>query len=220
MKIGLLAVALLSVAGSAQAGPLQYSFTGTVGRGTLDRGDGVLIDLAGHAVIITGITGDPLRPDFVSYWRATSTYDFGDLGSLTAPDMYVQTSTSIGLRIQAPSGQPLLDYSGFEITLAPIADFTPGVLRPLGTVRPLATRSNTIVDPKRTLSDGVQTLQMWSDLAPAYRLVITSATVTDTPEPAALFLIGLGSVWLGLSRPRKSSAIAARRDPSRCYETA
>jgi hypothetical protein len=191
----------------AQALPLSYSFTGTLGGSAyLDLGNG-RVDVSGAAFTVTGQTLDDVNvfgwPDAIGIgvFLSTSTYDFGSLGSFTTDigsDFYTQgrgeSISTVGLAEYYPFAS---EFAGFLISV-PTVDEDPRVPFPLGTVTPLATIDHFGLFPVRRLSNSAGQSLVFGGFSKGPLLTITEARIEAVPEPTTLVLVGLGAIGLGL----------------------
>ncbi len=217
-------VSCLVIATPAMADPFTFTFTGTMGKvAQLTHADGTIVDLGLSPVTITGfITGvDPLWTAFsptgslidikrlATSFVATTTYDFGTLGSFTTQnDHYVERYqfaangfdrelTRIGLYAWSPGD---LDQAGFTIGLAPVAaaPFSDSpVPFDVGDVTPLNTISNL-----HTLFNPTSGERLFFALAVNGQQMQITSTVAGTPEPASGLLLLLGGTIAGILRRR------------------
>jgi hypothetical protein len=200
MRLRLIAVTLgsLLVSAPVYATGISYTFTGTMSRGsTLTLGDGTAVDLSFAAFTATGMTGDLSQPDYSFAWYATTTYDFGALGSFTTNvngDQYLQwlspTLAQIGLaswRVGYP------EEIGFMVVLDTITSAAD--LQPTGS--PVVLGNVTITQSSlgytRTLMNaaGETLLMQRQEIRPGL-FSVDSASIVATPEPDTLALIALG----------------------------
>jgi hypothetical protein len=80
MRASLIVLFVLLVSAPAQAEPMMYRFTRTLGFGSyLQTADGTLTELDGVAFTATGFADVPLSAFGQHLFWATTTYDFGAL---------------------------------------------------------------------------------------------------------------------------------------------
>jgi hypothetical protein len=197
---------------SAMAEPIHYSFTGIMSAASsLTQGDGAVVDLSSAHFTATGIIGD-VADGALSVFTATTTYDFGALGSFTTnqgADRYAQLSSNGGASVDTiglVSWRPgFIDVIGFLISIGstPVADI--GSPAALGIVAPLRTRTGT----QRFLTNSSgQTLHIRVN-GQSQNVAISSAAVTRVAEPSALLLLGLGALG--------AAALKRRSNPRRLF---
>jgi hypothetical protein len=211
-SVGVLLAFTAIVPASAMAEPIHYSFTGIMSAtSSLTRSDGTIVDLSSARFTATGIIGD-LADGALSIFTATTTYDFGALGSFTTnegADRYAQLSSDGGASIDTIgliSWRPgFIDLIGFLISIrsTPVADI--GRPAALGPLSPLRTRTGT----QRFLTNSSgQTLHIRVN-GQSQNVAISSAAVTRVAEPSALPLLGLGALG--------AAALKRRSNPRRLF---
>jgi hypothetical protein len=197
MRQAVVAAALIVLtAATARADSIRYTFAGTMSYGSyLDNGDGILIDLSGATFSATGITGERFADSTWDMWLATTTYDFGALGSFTTntgADKYVQNGIlgsigSVGLLSWQPG---VMDTFGFWAAIpTQVASGTDPIA--FGTVA--ATAAD--VGARSQGNTAGQSFYLahhylWDGAYP--NLVIQSVTTEAVPEPATAALLLLG----------------------------
>jgi hypothetical protein len=180
----------------AAATTIDYSFRGVlgaIGGGSLNLGNGTVIDLSGAAFTVTGHTisdvdflHDPT--DVVGMFAATATYDFGALGSFTTDaggTRYTQVASCWGGKcgndLQTLGGNYFLNVvAGDPTTLAAngVLYFFP----------PFDFATNDWTNA------GHQELQLSAGSTSGRQSIVNEATVTmaPVPEPATLVLLTMG----------------------------
>lgn len=205
MRVLAMLIGCLVIAASAAATPVQYSFTGVMsGFSTLTQADGTIVDIGNAPFTARGTTnGDVLGP-WTGLFLATTTYDFGALGSFTTDvgaDTYVQRNRSGGAvtvitEIGLIAFQPA-DLIGFTIQIAGITIPDPTTTAALGAVVPLQTDHGN----SRTQANAAGQRLRFTWGPNPIRIQISSASVDEVPEPAtvSLLLVGLALVvvWRG-----------------------
>jgi hypothetical protein len=209
----------------ADADPIHYSFSGTWTRlSTMDLGYG-LIDISLAAFTVTGTTiGDqstyPDDPYFGAF-AATSTYDFGALGTFTTDyggdHFFVQrgvSSSGVPVILEVGLESWILGLGhgevGFSVSISPVP--LPPELAPLGTLEPLGVR----VSHERTFTNaGGQTLYLRGETGgpPSTQPQITSASVEAVPEPQTIWLLALGAGFGWIAPARRRSVSVSRSSP-------
>lgn len=203
MRRGLGVVLFTLIAARVDATPIAYSFTGTLSGNTrvthystLTNADGTVVDLSYAAFTATGIAEQRLfvTEGFFGFYAATTTYDFGALGSFTTnpnEDIYVTGTTRVGLERWA-AGSP--SFGGFEVTIAPATAFVGPFA--IGDFTPL----RTLMEDQRTLRNAAgQVLVLGADGGSIFQtsIVITAASAHEVPEPAPGLLVLLGALIIG-----------------------
>jgi hypothetical protein len=176
---------------------------------TLREADGTVIDLSGVMFTATGISDGVETPvGFGGYFRATTRYDFGELGSFTTDewgDQYFQSVSDAGVRTIGlvrftPGFFGGLDVLGFHVFIAPIPIADPLTTAPLGQVDILRTFG--AGGARATSNAAGQVFRIAAFVQdPSTMISITSARVeawsVREPTIALLLIVGLCSVRLG-----------------------
>jgi hypothetical protein len=212
MRLRLIAVTLgfLLVSAPLYASGISYAFTGTLSSGsTLTLADQTVIDLSLAAFTATGVTGDVLGDP--NAWYATTTYDFGSLGTFTTDangDEYVQFLTAVDPShvtgtIGLASWHGLPFTAGFEMQIGTLAVDTVAATPtgfvtsqvPLGDFTPISSDST---DTRQLTNADGQTFTIGGseNFIHHVPLTITAAHIIEAPEPATLMLLALGSAIL------------------------
>jgi len=182
----------------AAATPLTYTFVGTMSpEAKLVEANGLVIDLANHAVTITG-TSDTDAIAFAGspFLNALSTYDFGTAGSFTTADMFEPFDGQVlGLRSFIPGAVDVNGFIFFATNLDGDGIFGHFVNRD----------SNMFTDSEgRFITDAAGDTLSWSAGGPI-NLLMASATVEPVPEPSTVMVLGTGLIVVLAVRLRRAS---------------
>lgn len=206
MSRWLLVLVALSWATVAQATPVAYTFSGTLGlRSALTEANGATADLIGIAFTVTGTTLDLPTPAGyrTGMFLATSRYDFGAFGSFQTDeggDLFMEMNMTtdptvaisrVGLALWYPS--TLDGLQGFMVDINPIVGVSLAAPIAIGTVDPIDPVAHTSSFFRSMANAEGQRLLIGANLQPTQALLtIDHVDVHDAPEPATLTLLALG----------------------------